>query len=46
MPKTRSLSLRRGVEMGEVSEVDARLARVRWRAFRRLLRRWRGRPRP
>ena len=46
MPKTRSLGLRRGMEMGDVSEVDARLARVRWRAFRRLLRRLRGRPRP
>ena len=46
MPKTRSLNVRRGVELGGLSEVDARLARVRWRAFRRLLHRlrwrWRG----
>jgi len=45
MPKTRSLSLRRGVEMGDEPAIDARLARVRWRAFRRMLARLRRRPR-
>jgi H+/Cl- antiporter ClcA len=44
MPKTRSLSLRRGVELGEGAVIDARLARVRWRAFRRALGRLRRRP--
>jgi H+/Cl- antiporter ClcA len=44
MPKTRSLSLRRGVELGEGAAIDARLARVRWRAFRRALGRLRRRP--
>jgi len=45
MPKTRSLNLRRGAELGGLAEVDARPARVRWRAFRRLLGRFGGRPR-
>jgi H+/Cl- antiporter ClcA len=44
MPKTRSLSLRHGVELGEGAVIDARLARVRWRAFRRALGRLRRRP--
>jgi hypothetical protein len=44
MPKTRSLSLRRGVELRGEAEIDARLARVRWRAFRRALRRLHRRP--
>jgi H+/Cl- antiporter ClcA len=44
MPKTRSLSLRRGVELRGEAEIDARLARVRWRAFRRALGRLRRRP--
>jgi H+/Cl- antiporter ClcA len=45
MPKTRSLSLRRGAEMGDEPEIDARLARVRWRAFQRMLAQLRRRPR-
>ena len=44
VPKTGSLSLRRGAELGEGAEIDARRARLRWRAFRRSLRRL-GRPR-
>jgi H+/Cl- antiporter ClcA len=45
MPKTGSLSLRRGVELGEGTKIkiDARLARLRWRGFRRSLRRLRRR---
>jgi chloride channel protein, CIC family len=42
LPKTRSLALRRGVELGAQTPIDARLALVRWRAFTRILRR-RGR---
>jgi chloride channel protein, CIC family len=42
LPKTRSLALRRGVELGAPTPIDARLALVRWRAFTRILRR-RGR---
>ena len=38
-PKTRSLSLKRGGGLGEGAAVDARLARLRWRGFRRSLRR-------
>jgi H+/Cl- antiporter ClcA len=45
MPKTGSLSLRRGVELGEATEIDARRARLRWRAFRRSLRDLGRRPR-
>ena len=45
MPKTGSLSLRRGVELGGGAEIDARRARLRWRAFRRSLRGLRRRPR-
>jgi H+/Cl- antiporter ClcA len=45
MPKTRSLSVRRGVEMGDEPAIDARIARMRWRAFRRMLSRLRRRPR-
>jgi H+/Cl- antiporter ClcA len=37
LPKTRSLSLRRGVELGTGADIDARLALVRWRAFRGML---------
>jgi H+/Cl- antiporter ClcA len=44
MPKTSSLSLRRGVELRGEAEIDARLARVRWRAFRRALGRLRRLP--
>jgi H+/Cl- antiporter ClcA len=42
LPKTRSLAVRRGVELGAQTPIDARLALVRWRAFTRILRR-RGR---
>jgi len=42
VPKTRSLSLRRGADLGATPAIDARLALVRWRAFRRLLARLRG----
>jgi H+/Cl- antiporter ClcA len=45
MPKTASLSLRRGVEMRGPSEIDARPARIRWRAFRRWVGRVWRRPR-
>jgi hypothetical protein len=45
MPKTGSLSLRRGVELGVGAEIDARRARLRWRAFRRSLRGLGRRPR-
>jgi H+/Cl- antiporter ClcA len=38
MPKTGSLSLKRGVELGADNEIDARLARLRWRGFRRSIR--------
>lgn len=38
-PKTRSLTLRPGVEVGEGVALDARIALARWRAFRRALRR-------
>jgi hypothetical protein len=37
MPKTRSLGLRRGVELGADARIDPRLARLRWRRFRRAL---------
>ena len=37
MPKTRSLGLRRGVELGAGARIDPRLARLRWRRFRRAL---------
>lgn len=39
MPKTGSLSLKRGGGLGEGAAVDARLARLRWRGFRRSIRR-------
>ncbi len=39
MPKTGSLSLKRGGGLGEGAAVDARLARLRWRGFRRSMRR-------
>lgn len=45
MPKTHSLGLRRGVEMGGAAEIDTRLALARGRAFRRALRGFRRRPR-
>jgi H+/Cl- antiporter ClcA len=45
IPKTRSLSLRRGAEVGDGAEIDARVALARWRAFRRALRRLRHPPR-
>ncbi len=45
MPKTGSLRLQPGVELDGQAEIDARRARLRWRAFRRSLRRLRGRPR-
>jgi H+/Cl- antiporter ClcA len=45
MPKTHSLGLRRGVEMGGEAEIDTRIALARWRAFRRALRGFRRRPR-
>lgn len=46
MAKTRSLSMPRGMELGGLSQIDARPAQVRWRAFKRLLRRVRRRPPP
>jgi H+/Cl- antiporter ClcA len=42
VPKTRSLSVRQGAGLGDAPIIDARLARVRWRALQRLLRRLRG----
>ena len=45
MPKTRSLGLRRGVEMSGLAEIDTRIAMTRWRAFRRALRGLRRGPR-
>jgi len=39
MPKTGSLSLKRGGGLGEGAAVDARLARLRRRGFRRSMRR-------
>jgi chloride channel protein, CIC family len=44
--KTRSLSVRRGADMGDAPVIDARLARVRMRALQRLLRRLRRESRP
>lgn len=41
MPKAHSLSVRRGVELRHTLEIDVRLVRVRWRAFQRMLARFR-----
>jgi hypothetical protein len=47
IPKSRSLGLKRGVELGADARIDARLAQLRWRRFRRALGRvGRRRPRP
>ncbi|HEY7202875.1 MAG TPA: chloride channel protein [Methylomirabilota bacterium] len=45
LPKTRSLGLRRGVELGARAPIDTRLVLVRWRAFRRIFGRSDGDPR-